>query len=420
MPEHALVVDDEPNMRWVLKEALEGAGFTVNTVGSGAEALTLLAQFPADLILLDLKMKEMDGLSTLHRIRERYPDAVVIMLTAYGTVATAVEAMQGGAADFLRKPFDVQEVLFKVQRTLERRRLQREVQALRGQVAVQHAFDVLIGVDAHWRTAVNQAATLAQADVDACFCGPLGSGRASLARASHSASPRRAASLVELDVRALPPAVQVATLIGMEGREGAWQRAGQGTLLLRSVDALADRGWQQLRDLLRKRDANGRGPRLIATALNNGPTETDLSWAQVAVPSLVEHRNDLDLFLTAWLPQQALSATAKQMLHHYTWPGNVAELRSVCERALQLAATNLIEAEHLPPEVRAAAPVVVAMQLPPEGVDLETVEVALIRQALQRAGGNKTRAAELLGLTRHTLLYRLEKYGINPDAAGTL
>lgn len=419
MPEQALIVDDEPNMRWVLKEALEAAGYTVSTAGNGTEALALLAHVPIDLVLLDLKMKEMDGLSTLQRIRERYPDAVVIMLTAYGTVATAVEAMQGGAADFLRKPFDVQEIIFKVQRTLERRRLQREVQALRGQVAAQHAFDALIGVDLPWRSVVDQTVTLTEADLDICFYGQAGCGRASLARASHGGSTRRAAPLVELDARALTPAVQVATLLGSGSRAGVWQRAGQGALLLRSVDALGDIGWHQLQRLIAERDAMNRGPRVLMTAPSNLPTEQIAHVAHVAVPSLAEHRNDLDLFLAAWLPQRILSTEARRLLHSYTWPNNVAELRSVCERALRLADDGPIEEYHLPPMLHNTTPTAFALQLPSGGIDLETVEVELIRQALDRASGNKTRAAELLGLTRQTLLYRLEKYGINPNDVET-
>src|SRR6266540_3252521 len=146
-----LIVDDEPNMRWVLGRALEQAGYTIYGAGGGEEAASLLLREAIDLVLLDLKLKGEDGLTVLRRIRERRPEVVVIMLTAYGTVPNAVEAMQLGAADFLRKPFDVEEVIFKIARALERRALQQEIARLTVLRRSASAFDVLIGAEPIWQ-----------------------------------------------------------------------------------------------------------------------------------------------------------------------------------------------------------------------------------------------------------------------------
>lgn len=414
MAEHALIVDDEPNMRWVLKEALDGAGYVVHLAANGREALALMGDVAPDVVLLDLKMKEMDGLSTLQRIRERFPDVVVIMLTAYGTVATAVQAMQLGAADFLRKPFDVEEVLFKLQRALERRRLHHELHALRAREHQMRATTTCIGTHPRWRTALDQATTPRQGSGDLWLWGPDGSGRATLARASHAASARCRAPLVEIDLRSVPAAAQSTLLVGDQGYEGAWQQAGHGSLLLRNGASLHADAWTQLAALLAARPTNTPQPCVLITAhqpaaeaLQGGPP-----FAEIAVPALHEHGDDIALFVHAWLPGQKLAPQVLQRLQRYTWPANVAELRGVLERALVLADGGVIEEQHLPPALYNLRTGAALIELPPDGLDIEQVEQTLIRQALQRAQGNKRRAAALLGLTRHTLLYRMEKYGI--------
>jgi two-component system response regulator AtoC len=407
---HVLIVDDEPNMRWVLQEALEKAGYHVASAGSGEEALDVLGKSAVDLVILDLKMKGMDGLSTLRLIHERWPGVVVLILTAYGTVATAVEAMQAGASDYLRKPFDVEEILFKVSRSLERRALQAEVRRLRGA-----APPTLPGSAPIWRRAVQAVAQAAAQDLDVRLSGEPGSGRATLARAAHSAGPRREAPLVELELATIPPESQDAILAGAPGREGLWSAAGQGVLLLRHIGALSPAGAEALSRLLDRRAEQGVGPLLLVTGT---PAEWAAAphvkhhWAEVAVPPLRDHVDDILSFAAVWLPGQDISSAAAALLHAYSWPENLSELRGVLERAALLAQGGPIDERHLPERVRAAPLPDAPIRLPQEGLSLEELEITLIKQALARAGGNKSRAAELLGLTRHTLLYRLEKYKI--------
>ncbi|MCG8348933.1 MAG: response regulator [Chloroflexales bacterium] len=407
-----LVVDDEPNMRWVLQEALTKAGHAPHTAGSGSEALALLANTPIDLVILDLKLKGIDGLATLQAMHQRWPEVVVIILTAYGTVATAVTALQSGAADYLRKPFDVEEILFKITRALERQMLQQEIQRLRSKTP-----DLPPGSHLAWRRVVEVAAEAIRQDFDLRLIGESGSGRATIARYAHAAGPRRKAPLVELDLETLPAEQQASILEGSSEQDGAWAKAGQGALLLRHLHALSLNGAAALARLVQRRTDQQHGPLLLTTepADYRPPQLTvpeNRRRAEVRVPPLREHLDDLLLLAQFWLGDTAIAPAASNALHAYSWPGNIAELRGVLERAAALAHGAPIEERHLSANVCAAPLANEVIRLPPEGLNLETVEVALIRQALVLAGGNKSRAAELLGLTRHTLLYRLEKYSI--------
>jgi DNA-binding NtrC family response regulator len=410
-----LLIDDEPNMRWVLGRALEQAGYTIHGADSGNEAASLLLREAIDLVLLDLKLKGEDGLTILRRLRERQPELVVIMLTAYGTVPTAVEAMQLGAADFLRKPFDVEEVTFKIARALERRAMQQELARLSLQQRSAPAFETLIGLAVSWQSLLGQARTAAATDRDLLIVGEAGSGRATLARAIHVASVRHGAPLGELDLGLYHPAAQHEALFGAQSNDGAWNEAGTGSLLLHGLGE-APTVHQALANVLTTR-TSGSGPRLLVLEADASVLPETLMAQlpmQLRVPSLRERPGDALLFAHHFVGEHVITAQAAQAIEHYRWPGNVAELRSVILRAAQLAGTSAIDSIHLPVHVLAAPATSDsrAIRLPPEGVNLEAVEQDLIRQALERAQGNKSKAAELLGLTRHTLLYRMEKYGI--------
>jgi DNA-binding NtrC family response regulator len=408
-----LVIDDEPNMRWVLQEALGNAGYHTHAAGSGEEALALLAERPIDVAILDLKMKGMDGLATLRQIHARRPDVVVLVLTAFGTVATAVEALQSGATDYLRKPFDIEDVLFKISRALERQRLHAEITRLKSGEPPPTP-----GSDPAWRAAITASADALTRGLDVRLIGEPGSGRASIARAAHLASPRRAAPFVVCDLGVLPAAEQGALLNGDGQAESYWRAAGSGVLLLRHIGKLSGSGADALTHLLERRRTSGVGPLLVLTGAAEewaAAPALPQRYVTVEVPPLRVHLDDILPFAAAWLPNRVITPAAAEMLHAYTWPGNLGELRAVLERADKLASDGPIDIHHLPDRVRVAPLPNAPLRLPPEGLSLEELEIALIRQALTRAGGNKTRAAELLGLTRHTLLYRLEKYKIGDD-----
>ena len=411
-----LIVDDEQNMRWVLGRALEQAGYTVHGAGNGDEATDLMFREPVDLVLLDLKLRGEDGLVVLRRLRERYPELVVIILTAYGTVPTAVEAMQLGAADFLRKPFDVEEVIIKVTRSLERRAMQQELARLTVARRSAPAFDALIGTEPGWQHLVAQAREVAAIDDDVLLVGEDGSGRTTLARAIHVASRRHVAPLVEVNLAMYNDAAQLAALLGSATRSGAWAAAGSGSLLLRGLTE-ASTVHASLIEHLAQRAAQT-GPRLFVVAAEGSPIPEPLQAlvpVRLCVPPLRERPSDVLLLARHFAMDHPITPHAAQLLERHPWPGNISELRGVIERATQLAGDSPIDTSHLPAALHSpSAPVLDSpAYLPPEGVNLELVEQTLIRQALERANGNKSKAAELLGLTRHTLLYRMEKYGIS-------
>lgn len=408
MMQRILVVDDEVNMRWVLKEALVEAGYEMMVAANGQEALSQMSKDPADLVILDLKMKGMDGLGTLARLRERWPDTVVIILTAHGTVATAVEAMQLGAVDYLRKPFDVEEIAFKIQRALERKALHAEVRRLRH---AQVSQPELVGSHALWQRCVEQTHMLTSFDADILFHGQPGVGKTSLAHLAHRLSQHSEAPLIEFDCRILVDAPHLAERLSLNHPDAVWVRAGNGTLLLRHAACLPNDAWDIIADAIRRRT---RGPRLLLTTTTS--LGLPFTVAEINVPALADHRSDIPIILSALYPSARLTPAAMHLLEHYAWPGNLTELKHLMDRAIVLAHDTLIDHGHFPATIHNS---LVSnsnlIQLPPEGINLEDVEIALIRQALTLSNRNKTRAAELLGLTRHTLLYRLEKYGLENE-----
>lgn len=278
------------------------------------------------------------------------------------------------------------------------------------------AFDALIGAHVTWLHLVAQAQQVALTDHDVLLVGEQGSGRASIARAMHVASPRAGAPLIEVDLGVYQGSAQAVALFGETGSGGAWAEAGSGSLLLRGLGEATPLHAQ----LVERIGAQGTrtGPRLFVIASADQALPDPLQArmpVRLRVPPLRERTGDVLLIARAFAGERAITPAAAQALASYTWPGNVTELGGVVEHAARLAGSGAIDVMHLPDQVQPTSEQAMRspMYLPPEGVNLEQVEQALIRQAIERARGNKSRAAELLGLTRHTLLYRMEKYGIS-------
>jgi DNA-binding NtrC family response regulator len=415
-----LIVDDEANMRWVLQRALEQAGYQAVAAGRGEEALTLAARQRIDLALLDLKMPGMDGLAVLRELHLRQPDLPVILLTAYATVPTAVEAMRLGALDYLRKPFDVEEVLFKIANALQRRAVEAERDALSARLRQASApagpgFAGFVGASPALAEPLARARSAAGNDFPVLLAGEAGAGKALLARLIHANGQRPDAPWAESDCGSLGSAALRLELLSEAGR---WRQALGGSWLLRRIDRLPAELAEPLAahaaGLLRSAERPA-GLRLLATASGDlaPPLHALLDGIRIDLPPLRQRDGDLALLAQHLLPEKKIGSLALGALARYSWPGNVAELAAVLAHARALSGAGPVELEHLPPRViTAPAAQSPAFRLPPGGIDLEQVELDLIRQALEMAQGNKSQAARLLGLSRHTLLYRLEKHGL--------
>lgn len=438
-----LVIDDENNMRWVLQKAFQRAGYQVFTASRGNEGLQLFARHAIDLVLLDLKMPGMDGLSLLRELRSRDAETPILLFTAYATVATAVEALKVGATDYIRKPFDIEDVLTKISHHLHS-----APAGPANQTETKPGFGSFIGASPLLDAPLAQAVTAAESDYTTVICGEQGSGRRYLAQLIHQQRPQ--GRLVTIDCAGLPaPLLERELLEPVTGEQnqlkerkrrakdeaqmemggasgGRWQQALGGSLLLANCDrlpaAMLEPLVRQVTDYLRA-PQRPHGLRLFLTAtepLGKAWHPIEQTAVRIELPSLRQRIDDLYLLLAHFAPSITWDPAAMAHLKAYSWPGNIAELKRLVQQIAPLAVENAARGEHLPPHIAAGhtgqnVPTPTSILLPEEGIALETVEKELIQQALARTEGNKAGAARLLGLTRATLLYRLDKYNIHTE-----
>ncbi|MDH3496015.1 MAG: sigma-54 dependent transcriptional regulator [Gemmatimonadota bacterium] len=449
----AVVEDNELTRTW-LTEHLTTAGYTVHGVATGSAALRLVEQVGPALMLLDLRLPDANGLQLLKRFRELDRDLVVIIVTAYGELETAVEAVKAGAYHFLQKPPDLDDLLITIDKGLEARRLWQRVAVLEKQHSWQFADVEVVGRSAALQALAEAVEKVARAERATVFLrGESGTGKDLLARAIHAQSERRHHPFLQINCTALPEHLVESELFGhergaftdaRERKKGLAELADGGTLFL---DEIGDMPLGAQAKLLRFLEDSkfkrlgGTGDitvdvRVIAatnrnleTAIADRTFRSDLFYrlnvVPITIPPLREHPEDIAPLAEYFVRQLArdlkrdpprLSPSAMRVLEGYQWPGNVRELRNVLERALILEETQEIRPEHLPGEI--SLPGAMAddrpspLRLPPGGVDLGHLELDLIHQALARTDHNVTRAARLLGLTRDTLRYRMEKHNL--------
>jgi len=439
-----LVVDDEENMRWVLKRALEKSGYGVVTSSRGDHALKFFASRPVDLVLLDLKMPGMDGISVLRALRQRSASVPILLLTAYATVPTAIEATKLGATDYLRKPFDLEDVLLRISRHLHGEDQPDPGQNKEGTphgLSTSHTqrikpslpgFHTFIGTSAALNRPLAMAKTAAETDYTLLICGEVGSGRRYLAERIHeNCLTTYTQAIVQIDCDCLPESILEQELLDVEtttplpsletAHTGRWQQALGGTLLLANVDALSDTLAQQVITHLAtylRTPQRPFGLRLILTCQQPLPAlwQPLLEMAiTIELPPLRQRLDDLPLLFMHFAPSATWNQALNAQLATYDWPGNVAELAQTIQQASLLARDKPIDATHFPPHIVANSSHGTSNQrdriiLPEGGIDLDALEKDLIIQALEMAQGNKAHAARLLGLTRATLLYRIDKH----------
>jgi two-component system, NtrC family, response regulator AtoC len=444
-----LVVDDERLIRWSLTKRLKAEGYEVLEAETGREALDRLDE-GVDLVLLDYKLPDIDGVTVLRRMKEHDQDILVILLTAYATVETAVEAMKIGAYHFANKPFELEELIGTVERALETTRLRREVRQLRANEARPYSLTRIVGASdamAALRNLVTKVAASPASTV--LLTGESGTGKDLVAKVLHYSSDRATRPFMNITCSALPESLLESELFGHERgaftdariqKRGLLETADGGTVFLDEVGEMVPALQAKLLRFLEEKTFKRIGGssdihvdvRVIAATnrslqdeVSRGKFRSDLYYRlnvlPLALPPLRSHLEDVpvlvDFFVDGFnreFRKNILGATpaALRLLQAYGWPGNVRELRNVVERAMLLAEGPHLEARDfagLSTTMTAGG----AFELPAGGIDLEQLERSLVIQALRRSGGNQTKAAPLLGLNRDQIRYRIEKFGLS-------
>jgi DNA-binding NtrC family response regulator len=445
-----LVADDEPGLGLGISEALEREGYQVTTAQDGESALKLAEQGGFHLIIADVRMPGCTGVELLERVKATNPEAIVILMTAYGTVTAAVEAMKLGAYDYLPKPLDLRRLRAVVKQALEFQSLMVENKELRQRLQKKTASSLLIGTSEPMLAVTRLIDEVASSDVTVLIHGESGTGKELVARAIHSKSPRHSKPFISVNCAALPEQLLESELFGhVKGaftgayttRPGRFQMAEGGTLFLDEVADMPAKGQGDLLRVLEEgafrmvgsSDSTQTNVRIITASnkdlseyVQEGKFREDLFYrlhvVPIELPPLRERAEDIPLLLVHFLQQFAakhhrshpsLSSEAAQICQRYRWPGNVRELRNIAERLIITVHHKVIEAEDLPEPIGQSVNAQNEFRIR-AGMSLEEVEKELIRQTLVHVSSNREEAAASLGISRRTLQYKLKRYGLLP------
>ena len=440
-----LVVDDDADMRGLLSDVLESDGYRVGTAESGEKALQALAEEQYDLVLTDLRMKGMLGTALLSEIKHRYPDTGVILMTAFGTVETAIEAMKGGAMDYLIKPVKTDDVLRTAGRAAREVQLRREVTHLRREVYKEYSFHQILGKSRPMQEVFELIRRVADSPSNLLITGESGTGKELVAKAIHYNSDRRDRPFVAVNSAAIPEQLLESELFGhMRGaftdakadRPGLFEEAQKGTLFLDEISELPLMLQAKLLRAIQEREIRRVGStksipvdvRIIAATNLNLADEVKakhfredlyyrLNVIEIRLPPLRDRRDDIPLLVETFLhkcakanrkPLQGVSESSLALLIDYSWPGNVRELENIIERAVTLARGEKIMPEDLPATVQGSrGDRRVLDDAAERTLPLQKVEWEYIKKILEKTGGNKYQAAQALGIDRKTLYRKL-------------
>jgi len=442
-----LVVEDEEKLRRVVELQLKTAGFEVEQAGSAEEAMKLADR--ADVILTDLRLPGSSGLELLTNLRLQDSHTPVIVMTAFGSIETAVEAMKAGAVDFLPKPFSLDHLMTVVNKALELRTLRDENRELREQLGQRYKFDNMVGHSPEMQEVFATITRVAPTRATVLLCGESGVGKDMIARAIHHHSPRADRPFVKINCTALPENLMESELFGYEkgaftgantAKPGKFEQADTGTVFLDEIGDVPGTIQVKLLRILQEREFERLGSNktkhidvrvLAATnvdlraALEQGTFREDLYYRlnvlPINIPPLRERKADIPYLATFFVkklgkdlnsPVESISDAAIQKLLEYHWPGNVRELENVLERSMVLASGPILEVGDIKTDTSPRTRHASADNFLPEGTTLDEYEQSIIKEALHRASGNKSQAARMLGLTRNALRYRLSQMGI--------
>ncbi len=451
-----LVMDDEEQERRRIEQYLVDKGYDVLTVGTVPHAIDAIRRDRYDVFLTDCNIPGIDALRTSDEVRKINPDLAVIIMTAYGTIETAVKAIKAGAYDYLPKPIDLEQLVVLIERVSERRNLIRENTELKERLKDRYKFEEIVSTSNAMEEVLNLAGRVAASNATVLLRGESGTGKELVAKAIHYHSPRAGFPLIKVNCAALPEALLESELFGhekgaftgaMSRRIGRFEAADKGTLFLDEIGELSSSMQVKLLRVLQEREFERLGGnqtlktdvRVIAAtnrdiekAIKEGTFREDLYYrlnvVSVVIPPIRERKEDIpaliDYFVKKYGRENKKSITgisdeARNLLLRYDYPGNVRELENIVERAVVLSKKGVITGADLPISVRTA---VKENRLPAGRVQgslnetLDTVERGLILDALKESGGVQTRAAELLGISERVLRYKLKKYKLSGKA----
>jgi two-component system NtrC family response regulator len=452
-----LVIDDDESLRRVLEYNLAQEGYAVLTAASGEQGLDLLKKEGADLVVTDVRMAGMDGLQVLQQAHKLDPNVQVIILTAFGTIEMAVEAMKAGAFHYISKPFNRDELKLTLRKALQLKDLERENLALRQELRARIGLDNIIADSRQMKAILEMVERVAPTETTVLILGESGTGKELIARAIHANSPRAGGSFVAVNCAAIPENLLESELFGhvkgaftgaIRDRVGKFEAAEGGTIFLDEIGEMRPELQVKILRCLEERTLERVGDnrpihvdvrilaatnKNLAKAIQAGEFREDLYYrlnvVPLSIPPLRERREDIRALAQHFLkrlgttPRLTIAPDAFRALEAYEWPGNVRELENALERAMIFHRGDVITLNDLPETIRAPRSretAALPVSLPETGLSLEEVEKELILRALQKHDWNQSRAARYLGITRHTLLYRMEKHNIvRPGARGT-
>jgi len=455
MPHKVLIVDDEKAIRWSLGEALEGQGYEVEQAENGKKCLKLFQSDPADIVILDLKLPDTDGIQILKKIKAEDGNVPVIMMTAYGEVETAVEALKAGAYDFLLKPFQLEKMKVAIKNALETNRIRAELEGMKQKERETYDFKSFIGKSAVMQEIFTKLKKIGRSKASTILItGESGTGKELVARAIHESGEGGARPFLEINCAALPETLLESELFGHERgaftdaryrKKGLFELAEGGSIFLDEIGEMGITLQSRLLRVLENKTFRRVGgvkdlkvnTRIIAAtnrdlkrAIQDGTFRNDLYYRlqviPIALPPLRERKDDIPLIANHFISTfnkefkksvKPIGSEIKALFEAYSWPGNVRELKNILERAILLEADDEILPEHLPPEISFGEEAVEASEV--KGgyasiypMSLKEMEKVLIGRTLEETNGNKSKAARILGISRQTLREKTKLYDI--------